>query len=838
VRRAALLSWWRFRSMFARRWGGYLGVVLVVGILGGVAMGVVAGARRTQGAFPVYLASTNPSDVVAFDEYISVTGTGYSARVDRAIARLPYVERATYVIGFDPTLTQRTKVPVDAVAGETPPAFEGSLNGEYTTVDRATVVRGRMFDPNVQDELVMSASGAAEYGLHVGSTLAIGVYSDAQVSSAVATGVLPDRPHVSLELKLVGIVESSSQVVEDDDAALGSQFGVFTPALTRRLATCCAGYSYVALKLDGGTRHEAAVVRAIERLVPAIGGVGGGQTDASTVALVERSIRPESIAFGAFGLIAALAALLIGGQVVGRLVRVNADDGEVLRALGAGPVMTTADGLVGVLGAVVLGAVLAVVVAVGLSPLAPFGAVRPLYPDLGVAFDWTVLGLGFAVLVVVLGAASVLLAYRAAPHRGDLARRRRAERAPTLSRVAAASGLGPSATTGIRSALGSGAGRDVAPVRSAILGSVLAVVVVAASIIFGASLTALVSHPPLYGWNWNYVLLSGFSGAEDLPAAQTAALLDHDPDVEHWAGVYFEDAEIDGQQVGVLAVSPNAAVVPTPLTGHPLQSADQVVLGPATLAALHKQVGDTVVADTGARRPVHLHIVGTATMPTIGGSGSPDLQMGSGAVMASTLFPAGYLNTQGSAVPGPDAFLITIRPGVSLSAARHSLQRVDRILNGSQDGPVGGVVSVLRPAEIANYGAVGSTPTVLASILAGGALGALGLTLVSSVRRRRRELALLKALGLTGRQLGASVAWQSSVSVAVGVAIGMPIGIALGRWLWTLFAEGISAVPDPTVPALSMVLIALGALCFANVVAAVPARIAARTPTALVLHSE
>ena len=300
----------------------------------------------------------------------------------------------------------------------------------------------------------------------------------------------------------------------------------------------------------------------------------------------------------------------------------------------------------------------------------------------------------------------------------------------------------------------------MAPVRSAILGSVLAVVVVVTSIIFGASLTALVSHPPLYGWNWNYMLLSGFSGAEDLPAAQTAALLDHDPDVEHWAGVYFEDAVIDGQQVAVLAVRPNAAVVPTPLTGHPLQSADQVVLGPATLAALHKHVGDTVVADTGARRPVHLHIVGTATMPTIGGSGSPDLQMGSGAVMASTLFPADELNTQGSAVPGPNAFLITIRPGVSSSVARHSLQRVDRILNGSQDGPVGGVVSVLRPAEIANYGAVGSTPTVLASILAGGALGALGLTLVSSVRRRRRELALLKALGLTGRQLGPR--WRGS----------------------------------------------------------------------------
>ena len=158
----------------------------------------------------------------------------------------------------------------DAVAGETPPAFEGSLNGEYTSVDRATIVQGRMFDPKVQDELVMSASGAAEYGLHLGSTLAIGVYSDAQVSSVVATGVFPERPHVSIRLKLVGIVESSSQVVEDDDAALGSQFGVFTPALTRRLATCCAGYSYVALKLDGGTRHEAAVLKAIDRLLAAI----------------------------------------------------------------------------------------------------------------------------------------------------------------------------------------------------------------------------------------------------------------------------------------------------------------------------------------------------------------------------------------------------------------------------------------------------------------------------------------------------------------------------------------------------------------------------------------
>ncbi len=117
-------------------------------------------------------------------------------------------------------------------------------------------------------------------------------------------------------------------------------------------------------------------------------------------------------------------------------------------------------------------------------------------------------------------------------------------------------------------------------------------------------------------------------------------------------------------------------------------------------------------------------------------------------------------------------------------------------------------------------------------------MGALGLTLVASVRRRRRELSLLKALGFTQWQLASTVAWQSSMSAAIGVIVGMPLGIALGRWLWTLFARGISAVPNPNVPTSSMLLIACGALVFANLVAAAPGRIAAHTPAALVLRSE
>jgi ABC-type lipoprotein release transport system permease subunit len=64
------------------------------------------------------------------------------------------------------------------------------------------------------------------------------------------------------------------------------------------------------------------------------------------------------------------------------------------------------------------------------------------------------------------------------------------------------------------------------------------------------------------------------------------------------------------------------------------------------------------------------------------------------------------------------------------------------------------------------------------------------------------------------------------------------LGIIAGHFMWDLFAREINAVPQPTVPVLSIVLIVVGALVLANVVAAIPGRIAARTPTALLLRAE
>jgi len=122
--------------------------------------------------------------------------------------------------------------------------------------------------------------------------------------------------------------------------------------------------------------------------------------------------------------------------------------------------------------------------------------------------------------------------------------------------------------------------------------------------------------------------------------------------------------------------------------------------------------------------------------------------------------------------------------------------------------------------------------------LAIGAVVALGLTLVASVRRRRRDLALLRTIGFTRRQLASVIACQASVAAVIGIVLGIPLGIVAGKVLWTLFAHEIYAVPDSTVPSVTIVLVALGALVLANLVAVIPGRLAARTPTALLLRAE
>jgi ABC-type antimicrobial peptide transport system permease subunit len=219
-------------------------------------------------------------------------------------------------------------------------------------------------------------------------------------------------------------------------------------------------------------------------------------------------------------------------------------------------------------------------------------------------------------------------------------------------------------------------------------------------------------------------------------------------------------------------------------------------------------------------------------MPAIGSNGT-HLEMGTGALLSSALLPSVARNPLDAVVTGPNAIFVRLRRGASATP----LRQIANELSNTSDGGVD-VVPVQRPAEIINYRSLGATPALLGGALAVGAASAFGLTLISSIRRRRRDVALLKTLGFTRPQLAATVAWQSSVAVAIGVVVGAPVGIVFGRWLWDLFAQNIDVVPAPTIPVVSIVLIALGALLLANLVAAVPGVIAARTKTASLLRAE
>ena len=93
-----------------------------------------------------------------------------------------------------------------------------------------------------------------------------------------------------------------------------------------------------------------------------------------------------------------------------------------------------------------------------------------------------------------------------------------------------------------------------------------------------------------------------------------------------------------------------------------------------------------------------------------------------------------------------------------------------------------------KPTDIVNFGRVEGTPYVLGAVLAAASIAPLAYILVSAVRRRRRDLAVLKTLGFVRGQVRATVACQATVVVAVSLLVGVPLGIAVGRWLWSRLA--------------------------------------------------
>ena len=143
-----------------------------------------------------------------------------------------------------------------------------------------------------------------------------------------------------------------------------------------------------------------------------------------------------------------------------------------------------------------------------------------------------------------------------------------------------------------------------------------------------------------------------------------------------------------------------------------------------------------------------------------------------------------------------------------------------------------------EPAELVNFGESVNFPLLLGVTLV--LFGAATMThlLMVSVSRRRAEAGLLKVLGFVRYQVAAVVSWQASAVALVGIAAGVPLGIAAGRVLWRVFATNFGVVPLTVVEVLPVAALALGVLLAANVLAFVPALMAARSRPAQLLRAE
>jgi hypothetical protein len=196
--------------------------------------------------------------------------------------------------------------------------------------------------------------------------------------------------------------------------------------------------------------------------------------------------------------LAALVGLAVVGQALARQSVVESEDYPTMAAIGADRRQLITLGMVRNLVVAVAGAAGAVVVGTALSPIAPLGEARIAETSTGIAFDTAILLLGALATVAVVLALGIWPALRAA-HTLRPDDRATAPHPSVVVGHLATTGAPPSALIGVRNALERRSGGAPVPVGSALLGTVLAVIALCGTAVFGASLSHLTATPRLYG---------------------------------------------------------------------------------------------------------------------------------------------------------------------------------------------------------------------------------------------------------------------------------------------------------------------------------------------------
>jgi ABC-type antimicrobial peptide transport system permease subunit len=176
-----------------------------------------------------------------------------------------------------------------------------------------------------------------------------------------------------------------------------------------------------------------------------------------------------------------------------------------------------------------------------------------------------------------------------------------------------------------------------------------------------------------------------------------------------------------------------------------------------------------------------------------------------------------------------NVFLLRYRPGTDASSETAHLRAALDPLPTRASG---------EPREVQALSDISGLPALLGGVLAVLAAATLAHTLISSVRRRRRDLAVLRTMGFVRRQVWLSVLWQTVTLVAVALVIGIPLGALLGRFAWNVFAEDLGAISEPQIAWGPFLVIIPVAFLLAGLVATVPAWLAGRARPCVALRSE
>jgi hypothetical protein len=778
-------TWMRFRTELRSRWRGTLALVLLLGFVGSIALAAVAGARRT---------STAPDRLVAAvggggDANIFDVGTADADRI-RALPQVEHSVGTTFMLADAIPLSNLEVVATDN------PLFSG------------VVVEGRSPDPADPLAAVIDQKVARKLRLGAGDQLDLVLVTSEQLAA-----MDPDtEPVPSATVRVAAVVREPDDMVGGDpagDDAGDSDARVYLPmSFLERFGHLTDTVNTVYFfDLVGGAASADEFVAAVRDL-----------PDGDTVQFfnppgvtrgTQRSVDAQALGVGLFAAALALAGLLTAGQSLSRQLRVEAADGEALRALGmTGGQRVAVSSLRGALVGVAA-AVLAIAGAVAWSPLTPVGLARQAEPHPGVAVNVAVLAFGGAAIAVVVTALALLTGWRIVRSTGD--HPSRAAVGSALAQRAAGVGAGPSLVAGLsfaRSWRGSGVST-----RSTLAGVIVGVATLAGAVTFLASLDRLLDDPERYGWTFDAV-----AGQihEDDPGDLFETLAD-DPGVESFARAGGTAVGAEGRRIGAVGVEPGRGIAPAPiLDGRTPAGPREVALGRRTLEELGKEVGDTVTLD-GSGEPLPFTITGSAVVPEID-QGGPGL--GEGAVLTLEGFEDLVPDEQ------PNVALVRFAPSGEDSPAIEQLR-----FSGN----------LLRPAvpdALYDIERVRSLPVILGALLALVGVITLVHSLVSLVRTHRRDLAVLKTLGFTRSQVARTTAWQGTVFVALALVVGLPIGIALGRWSWLLVADQLGVVSAPRVPLATIVALVPAAVLVANLAAAVPGWLAVRIRPAEALRVE